>query len=129
LNAVNVSGCAVVFAGVILYKLVFQIEKEEKALQYKPIGNDIEATLRALKNAKKQNDMADDHSSLDDSDATPKQKSAYSTHVRSKLAFFNSTHSKNLSLAASDSDDDDDSDDSSSVSSWDSDASDGLFRG
>jgi hypothetical protein len=128
LNAVNVSGCAVVFAGVILYKLVFQIEKEEKALQYKPIGNDIEATLRALKNAKKQNDMADDHSSLDDSDATPKQKSAYSTHVRSKLAFFNSTHSKNLSLAASDSDDDD-SDDSSSVSSWDSDASDGLFRG
>lgn len=95
-----------------------EMEKEEKALQYQPIRNDVDATLRALANAKKQSDMADDHSSLDEST----KPSAYSEHIRSKLEFFNSHHSVSMSNDSSDSD-------SSSVSSWDSDASDGLFRG
>jgi hypothetical protein len=30
LNATNVTGCAIVFSGVILYKVVFHIEKAEK---------------------------------------------------------------------------------------------------
>jgi hypothetical protein len=100
-----------------------EIDKEEQAMQAKPIKHDIQATLNALENAKKERDELDDHSSLDDSDATSKRMSAYSTHMRSKLAFFNSNHSARLY------DSDDDSDDSSSISSWDSDASDGLFQG
>lgn len=104
-----------------------EMEKEEQALQIKPITHDIQATLRALQNAKKERDMLDDHSSLDDSDATSKRMSAYSAHMRSKLAFFNSNHS--AKLYGDDDSDSDDSDDSSSISSWDSDASDGLFRG
>lgn len=98
-----------------------EIAREEEAMRCKPISNDVEATLNALRTVKKVNDMLDDHSSLDDSNATPKRPSAYSTHVQSKLAFFNSNHSVSLK--------DSDSDDSSSVSSWNSDDSDGLFRG
>ena len=40
LNFVNVMGCAVVFSGVLLYKIVFHMEKEAKkaALQAKTAG-------------------------------------------------------------------------------------------
>jgi hypothetical protein len=31
LNAINVTGCCVVFSGVLLYKIVFQLEKQAKA--------------------------------------------------------------------------------------------------
>ncbi len=98
-----------------------EIAREEEALRCKPISSDVDATLNALKNVKKINDMLDDHASLDDSDATSKRPSAYSTHMKSKMAFFNSNHSVSLN--------DSDSDDSSSMSSWNSDYSDGLFRG
>lgn len=98
-----------------------EMARQEEALRCKPIAVDVDTTLNLLKNAKKMNDMLDDHASLDDSDTSSKRKTAYSTHVKSKLAFFSSHHSV--------SHDSSDSVDSSSVSSWNSDESDGLFRG
>lgn len=105
----------------IMFELQQQeLARQEEALRYKPISIDVDTTLNVLKNAKKMNDKFDDHASVDDSDTSSKRKSAFSTHIKSKLAFFNSHHS--VSHDSSESDD-------SSVSSWNSDESDGLFRG
>jgi hypothetical protein len=98
-----------------------ELARQEEALRCKPISNDVDKTLNLLKTAKKMNDLSDEHSSGDHSDTSSKRQSAYSAHMKSKLAFFNSYHSVSR--------DSSDSEDSSSVSSWHSDESDGLFRG
>lgn len=100
-------------------------DREERALMAatKPIDGGIQAVMRKLKETKEISDDCDSHASSLDS--KKKSKDPYSTHMESKLAYFNSNHSVSLDSNW----DDSNSNDSSSVSSWDSDASgDGLFR-
>jgi hypothetical protein len=114
-----------------MQKVMWQLQcqkrdKEERALMAatKPIDGGIQAVMRKLKEAKEVNNECDSHSSSLDS-RKKKSRDPYSTHVESKLAYFNSNHSVSLDSNW----DDDNSDDSSNDSSWDSDASgDGLFR-
>jgi hypothetical protein len=100
-------------------------DREERALMAatKPIDGGVQEVMRKLKEAKEINNDCDSHASS--LDGRKKSKDAYSKHVESKLAYFNSNHSVSLDSNW----DDDNSDNSSTDSSWDSDASgDGLFR-
>jgi len=94
LNVINVSGCAVVFTGVVLYKLVFHLEKAEEkvesALREKNAKEDVDSRL--IRDSHHQDDFRDkDEEAQADFVSSRRSLELVDRHARSPLMIHPST--------------------------------------